>query len=210
MADKLKQAKDKIIVVVGCAGVGKATTIGNMIYKCGGIDMLTLGHFEHSGVRKYDQVVKDFEKLGRKPSFYTPNHKVVVSDEHTSDADCVILVVAPIEGSEHYSTDVDQNRLKNLAALFDAKRAIILINKLDAHGWSEHVFAKAVERTATDLHNLGIATQRTPFIPVSGLLGDNLIEPSTNSPWYFSGEKTSRSDVTGEMTLLAAIDMVLA
>lgn len=49
------------------------------------------------------------------------------ADEQTVDADCVILVVAPNEGS---ATEQDQNRFKNLAPLFDEKKAIVLINKL--------------------------------------------------------------------------------
>lgn len=41
--------------------------------------MLTLETFERSSVRKYDQIVKELEKLGRRPSFNTPKNKVVIA-----------------------------------------------------------------------------------------------------------------------------------
>lgn len=37
---------------------------------------------------------------------------------------------------------------------------------------------------ATFLKKVGYNPEKIPFIPISGWVGDNMIERSTNMPWY--------------------------
>ncbi|KAF5852146.1 hypothetical protein GGP41_000879 [Bipolaris sorokiniana] len=46
-----------------------------------------------------------------------------------------------------------------------------------------------------------------PFVPISGFNGDNMIEASSNCPWYKGWEKETKSKSTGK-TLLEAIDAI--
>ena len=62
---------------------------------------------------------------------------------------------------------------------------IRFFDKVDTkfEGWSEEQFTKIkrdFEMFASRLENLVDVT----FIPISALLGDNIVEPSTNMPWY--------------------------
>ena len=93
--------------------------------------------------------------------------------------------------------------------------------------WSENAFAEAVRSTAAELDDIGISTSRycyphsadyidtllksssILFIPISGLLGDNLIEPSSRLSWYNREEGESLTKTGSGDTMLAAIDKVL-
>ncbi|OCK76185.1 elongation factor 1 alpha, partial [Lepidopterella palustris CBS 459.81] len=94
-----------------------------------------------------------------------------------------------------------------LASLIGSSKLIVLVNKLDAHGWSEDIFNQTVESTAADL-GLGVETQSIPFIPISGLHGDNLIDPSSNCPWYTGWVKQGAGGSETGKTLIDVIDIV--
>merc|ERR1711981_1317960 len=49
--------------------------------------------------------------------------------------------------------------------------------------------------------------KHVPFVPISGFNGDNMIEVSTNCPWYKGWEKETKAKATGK-TLLEAIDAI--
>jgi len=44
--------------------------------------MRTLEDFEKRSVQTYDQIDKELKRLGKVPSFYTPNHKVALSGKY--------------------------------------------------------------------------------------------------------------------------------
>ncbi|CAI6386961.1 CFF_HP2_G0002760.mRNA.1.CDS.1 [Saccharomyces cerevisiae] len=47
-----------------------------------------------------------------------------------------------------------------------------------------------------------------PFVPISGWNGDNMIEATTNAPWYKGWEKETKAGVVKGKTLLEAIDAI--
>ncbi|KAF2431165.1 hypothetical protein EJ08DRAFT_696835 [Tothia fuscella] len=125
-----KRTSDKSVAIFGYDGAGKATVIGNMIYKCGGIEMPVMEQFQKRGIKKYDQVLKELEAIGEPAYFYTPKHKVIISYENKSNADGVIVVVTPIGTSEQGIEKDDLRQLKEIGPLLKGNRAIILVNKL--------------------------------------------------------------------------------
>jgi len=56
------------------------------------------------------------------------------------------------------------------------------VNKMDLVGYSEEVFAQVREQYTALAAKLGIASME--IVPVSALAGDNVVDASTNMPWY--------------------------
>ncbi|CAO2658178.1 Nn.00g074380.m01.CDS01 [Neocucurbitaria sp. VM-36] len=176
-----KQDLDRTIVVVS-RGAGKATFIGSMLFKCG-IDMLTLETLEKKGLRAFNEITKELKAMGKAMFFYTPKYTVTLEDSFRA-ADAVILIVAPDHISEQLSDEAVTNQASDMKPFFENGRAVILINKLDLHEWSESVFSKSVQDTKIALSGLGISTENIKFVPTSALQGHNLIELSNKCPWY--------------------------
>ncbi|MEM1738166.1 MAG: EF-Tu/IF-2/RF-3 family GTPase, partial [Nitrososphaerota archaeon] len=63
---------------------------------------------------------------------------------------------------------------------------IVLINKMDdpTVNWSKERFEEVKQGVSDLLKRLGYDVSKIPFIPASGWTGDNLIERSSNMPWY--------------------------
>lgn len=50
--------------------------------------------------------------------------------------------------------------------------------------YSESRYKEIVEELSGFLKKVGYNPKNIPFIPISGWNGDNMIEKSTNMPWY--------------------------
>jgi elongation factor 1-alpha len=63
---------------------------------------------------------------------------------------------------------------------------IVCTNKSDEKtvNYSEKRYTEIKEEVAAYLKKVGYNPDKIPFIPISGWVGDNMIEPSTNTPWY--------------------------
>lgn len=69
-----------------------------------------------------------------------------------------------------------------IVRLFGIRQIVLAVNKMDLLGFDEGVF-RQIEREYRELaEKLGIETVHA--IPLSALQGDNLIAPSSNTPWY--------------------------
>ncbi|MDQ1373925.1 MAG: bifunctional enzyme CysN/CysC [Actinomycetota bacterium] len=121
--------------------------------------------------------------------FATPKRKFVIADtpghvQYTrnmvtgsSTADLAIVLVDARKGVLEQS-----RRHAFIATLLQIPHIVVCINKMDLVDWDEAIFEsiKADFRafaTRLDIHDL-------TFIPVSALLGDNVVEPSANMPWF--------------------------
>jgi elongation factor 1-alpha len=62
----------------------------------------------------------------------------------------------------------------------------VAVNKMDdwTVNYSEERFDEIKKEASAFLKNLGYKPAKIPFIPISGWVGDNMIERSTNMPWY--------------------------
>jgi sulfate adenylyltransferase subunit 1 (EFTu-like GTPase family) len=69
-----------------------------------------------------------------------------------------------------------------IAALLGVRHLVVVANKMDLTGWDRAAY-EAVDTEARALAlRLGIDSVRT--VPASALLGDNVVESSTLTPWY--------------------------
>ena len=109
----------------------------------------------------------------------TPGHEQYTRNMVTgaSTADAAVLLVDARQGML-----TQTRRHSYLAHLLGIRHLVLAINKMDLMGNDPSVFDAIVEDYRDFADMIGIEAF-TP-IPVSALLGDNVIAPSTNMPWY--------------------------
>merc|ERR1712125_235942 len=223
------------IVVIGHVDSGKSTTTGHLIYKCGGIDKRTIEKFEKEaaelgkGSFKYAWVLDKLKSERERGitidialwKFETPKYYVTVIDAPghrdfiknmitgTSQADCAVLIIAAGTGEFEAGISKDGQTREHalLAYTLGVKQLIVAINKMDTTKWSEERYGEIIKETSAFIKKVGYNPKHVPFVPISGFNGDNMIEASTNCPWYKGWEKETKAKVTGK-TLLEAIDAI--
>jgi len=110
-----------------------------------------------------------------------PGHRDFVKNMITgaSQADSAFLVIAAPAGVEPQTTE----HLWLLRTM-GVKNIAILVNKMDAVEYKEDRFNKVKEEVGKLLKGVGIVPEKTTFLAVAGLKGDNIIKKSANMPWY--------------------------
>ncbi len=122
--------------------------------------------------------------------FATPRRKFIVADtpghvQYTrnmvtgaSTANVSVVLVDARLGV------IEQTRRHTyIAALLGTPHLIIAVNKMDLVDWSEERFRQIRDDIEAFLPKLGVLKD-VRFIPISALNGDNVVEKSTNTPWY--------------------------
>ena len=69
-----------------------------------------------------------------------------------------------------------------ICSLMGVSRVAVVVNKLDAAGYSQSIYEEIVSELLVAANRLGIKDYQA--IPVSALAGDNVVVRSTNMPWY--------------------------
>ena len=103
---------------------------------------------------------------------YTRNMAVAASD-----ADVALLLVDATKGVRDQTM-----RHLTVCALMKVGTVVAVINKLDAKNFSQELVAEISDKLKQAADRLGVKS--LVIIPVSALLGDNVIEKSKNTPWY--------------------------
>ncbi|GIX80040.1 elongation factor 1-alpha, partial [Caerostris extrusa] len=224
------------IVVIGHVDSGKSTTTGHLIYKCGGIDKRTIEKFEKEaqemgkGSFKYAWVL-DKLKAERERGitiditlwkFETAKYYVTVIDAPghrdfiknmitgTSQADCAVLIVAA--GTGEFEAGISKNGQTRehalLAYTLGVKQMIVGVNKMDTTEppFSESRFEEIKKEVSTYIKKIGYNPATVPFVPISGWNGDNMLEASTNMPWYKGWAIEKKGSKSDGKTLLQALD----
>merc|ERR1712188_72827 len=229
------------IVVIGHVDSGKSTSTGHMIYKCGGIDKRVIEKFEKEaqemgkGSFKYawvlDKLKAERERgitidiqlmnFGTKKYYVTiidaPGHRDFIKNmiTGTSQADCAVLIVASSTGE--FVAGISKNGQTRehalLAYTLGVKQMIVGINKIDntEPPYSEKRFGEIQKEVQSYVKKVGYNPKAVAYVPISGWHGDNMIEASTNMPWY-KGWNIERKTPEGKeeklsgKTLLEAID----
>ncbi|HUY43915.1 MAG TPA: GTP-binding protein, partial [Acidimicrobiales bacterium] len=119
----------------------------------------------------------------------TPTRKFIIADcpgheQYTrnmatgaSSADLALVVLDVATGLKEQT-----RRHLCIAALLGVRTVIVAVNKMDTVAWSELAFTRVVDEIDTLAGDLGFATALA--IPVSALLGDNVVERSSRTKWY--------------------------
>ncbi|AMJ45498.1 sulfate adenylyltransferase subunit 1 [Corynebacterium stationis] len=109
----------------------------------------------------------------------TPGHVQYTRNTVTGMSTSQVVVV--LIDARHGVVEQTRRHL-NVAALLGVRHVILGVNKIDLVDFSESVF-RDIEAEFTSVANrLGI--EDTYVVPISALRGDNVVEPSTNMPWY--------------------------
>jgi len=202
------------LVVIGHVDAGKSTTTGHLIYKCGGIDKRTIEKFEKESKDmgkasfKYAWVLDKLKaerergitidialwKFETEKYHFTiidaPGHRDFIKNmiTGTSQADVAILVIASPTGE--FEAGIAKNGQTRehalLAYTLGVKQMIVLINKMDEKSvnFSEARYTEIKNETSNFLKKIGYNPEKIPFVPISGWLGDNMLERSDNLKWY--------------------------
>merc|ERR1711990_941561 len=202
------------LVVIGHVDSGKSTTTGHLIYKCGGIDKRTIEKFEKEAEEmgkasfKYAWVLDKLKaerergitidialwKFESEKSVFTiidaPGHRDFIKNmiTGTSQADVAILMIASPGGEFEagWSKEGQTREHALLAFTMGVKQMICCCNKMDAKGadYKEERYNEIKSEVSLYLKQVGYKIDNVPFIPISGWVGDNMLEPSENMPWY--------------------------
>ena len=117
-----------------------------------------------------------------------PGHRDFISNmiKGTANADTVILIVSAQEEEFElgFSSEGQTREHALLAFTMGVKQMIVCINKMDSVDWGEERYNKIKMEVAEYLKKIGYATEKIPFIPISGWTADNLIDKSAKMPWY--------------------------
>jgi elongation factor 1-alpha len=110
-----------------------------------------------------------------------PGHKDFVKNMITgaSQADAAFLTIAAKEGVQPQTKE----HLWLLRTM-GVSQIAVLINKMDTVDYKEEAFNKAKADVSELLKVVGIDAEKTAFLAVSGLKGDNIKEKSSEMPWY--------------------------
>jgi len=81
---------------------------------------------------------------------------------------------------------IEQTRRHSIiASLLQIKHIIVCVNKMDLVEFGQETFEQIKADYLVFAKSLSVPDIK--FIPISALLGDNVVDPSSNTPWY-SGE----------------------
>jgi len=209
-----KEKQHVNLVVIGHVDSGKSTSTVHLIYKCGGIDKRTIEKFEKEanemgkGTFKYAWVLDKLKaerergitidialwKFESEKSVFTiidaPGHRDFIKNmiTGTSQADVAILMIASPSGEfeSGWSKEGQTREHALLAFTMGVKQMICCCNKMDAKGadYKEARYNEIKDEVSAYLKQVGYKVETVPFIPISGWVGDNMLENSANMPWY--------------------------
>jgi sulfate adenylyltransferase subunit 1 len=187
----------------GSVDDGKSTLIGRLLYDSKQIFEDQLEAIEQrSQQRGFEHVdlslLTDGLKAEREQGitidvayryFATPKRKFIIADtpghiQYTrnmvtgaSTANAALILVDARKGILEQTI-----RHSFIASLLQIPHLIICVNKMDLVDYSEEVFSKVVEEYRNLSTKLDI--KDVHFLPISALKGDNVVDKSTNMPWY--------------------------
>ena len=189
-------------ITAGNVDDGKSTLIGRLLYDSDSIHTDQLGVLQkqtkQEGVDIDLSLITDGLRAEREQGitidvaykyFSTSKRKFIIADapgheQYTrnmitgaSNSDLIIVLVDARNGI----TD-QTKRHASVGSLMGIKKAIIAINKIDLLNYSEEVFNQIkndFEAIKSEFNYNEII-----YIPVSALVGDNVVTTSENTPWY--------------------------
>ena len=190
----------------GSVDDGKSTLIGRMLYDSKSIFQDQLNAIEVSSKNKgFDYVdlslLTDGLKSEREQGitidvayryFETPKRKFIIADtpghvQYTrnmvtgaSTANLAIILVDARKGLLEQT-----HRHSFIASLLGIPHVIVCVNKMDLVEYDELAFKKIINDYKTFSSKLNVKDIR--FIPISALVGDNVVNKSENMPWYEGG-----------------------
>jgi sulfate adenylyltransferase subunit 1 len=202
MSDYLKNQLLRF-TTAGSVDDGKSTLIGRLLYDSKSIFEDQLEAVEASSAKKgFDYVdlslLTDGLKSEREQGitidvayryFATPKRKFIIADtpghiQYTrnmvtgaSTANLALILIDARKGL------VEQTfRHSFIASLLKIPHIIVCVNKMDLVNYDEAIYDKIVEDYKAFSSKLEVSDIQ--FVPISALVGDNVVHRSENTPWY--------------------------
>jgi bifunctional enzyme CysN/CysC len=187
----------------GSVDDGKSTLIGRLLYDSKAIFEDQLESVERTSAERGDvhtnlALLTDGLRAEREQGitidvayryFATPKRKFIIADtpghiQYTrnmvtgaSTADLALVLIDARKGVLEQS-----RRHAFLASLLGIPHLVVCVNKMDLVGWSEQRFEEIKAEFRSFAMKLDVPD--LTFVPVSALLGDNVVDRSLNMGWY--------------------------
>ncbi|XXG95976.1 hypothetical protein Hte_002253 [Hypoxylon texense] len=209
---KTKSKKSASFVVVGHVDAGKSTLMGRLLLDLNVVDQRTIQKYrkeaesigkssfalawvldqrseERSRGVTIDIATNKFETDATSFTILdAPGHRDFIPNmiAGASQADFAILVVDATTGAFEAGLKGQTREHSLLLRSMGVSRIIVAINKLDTVGWSQARFDEISQQVSGFLSATGFQLKNVSFVPVSGLLGDNIVKRSTDAAagWY--------------------------
>ncbi|GIU08632.1 sulfate adenylyltransferase subunit 1 [Shewanella sp. c952] len=112
----------------------------------------------------------------------TPGHEQYTRNMATGASTCDLAVILV---DARYGVQTQTRRHAFIASQLGLRHFVVAINKMDLLGFDEKVFNDIKAEFAEFAAQLGDIDIR--YVPLSALKGDNVVERSTQTPWYTDG-----------------------
>jgi len=207
------------IITAGHVDAGKSTLIGRLLYDSGAVreeqlrklkdvaKELKRETFEFAFVM--DSLKEERERgltidimhrpFQTKKYFYTiidcPGHRDFVKNmiTGTSQADAAIFVVSAKQGEGVQEQTKEHAFLMKVMGI---NQLVVAINKMDTNNYDQKRYEEVAADAKKLLNSIGFKTDAIPFIPVSGLQGDNVFKKSDKMTWYKGSTLVDAMDAT--------------
>jgi sulfate adenylyltransferase subunit 1 len=208
--DFLREEREKDLFRFSTAGSvddGKSTLIGRLLYDTQSVYEDQVRSIEGKGTTAPGQIdfalLTDGLRAEREQGitidvayryFSTARRKFIIADtpgheQYTrnmatgaSTADAAVVLIDASKG-----VLVQSRRHAYIASLLRVRHVLVAVNKMDLVGYDEAAF-RAIEREFADVLERIAADTCTPveatFVPVSALIGDNIVHRSKTMAWY--------------------------
>ncbi len=192
----MAKAKEHInLAFIGHVDHGKSTLVGHVLLQAGAVAEQQLDEGENKFRFLMDKLGEERERgvtidLAH-AKFETPKYEYTIVDcpghrdfvknmiTGASQADAAVLVVDVVDGVQPQTKEHIY-----LSMTLGIRQLIIAINKMDLVDYAEDKFNAVKEEVSALIAGIGFKPSEVPFIPISAYEGDNISEPSSNTPWY--------------------------
>lgn len=213
MTDNLHQSGMLRFITAGSVDDGKSTLIGRLLYDSKGIFADQLAAVSRSKHKRTVgdtidlSLLTDGLEAEREQGitidvayryFATPKRKFIIADTpgheqytrnmvtgaSTADAVIILVDVSKVKlGDDGSVTLLTQTkRHSTIAKLLQIEHVIVAVNKMDLVNYDQTVYDRIVAAYGEFAQSLGL--KDVTAIPLSALAGDNVVEASSNMPWY--------------------------
>jgi bifunctional enzyme CysN/CysC len=203
LAEEVRRSGMLRVATAGSVDDGKSTLIGRLLYDSKQVFQDQYDAVEQASTDRGDGYVNlalltDGLRAEREQGitidvayryFATPRRKFIIADTPghvrytrnmvtgASTADLSIVLIDARNGV------VEQSRRHAfIASLLGVPHLVVCVNKMDLVDWDSKTFDAIVEDFEAFAARLDVSD--ITFIPMSALQGDNVVERSTNMPWY--------------------------
>jgi bifunctional enzyme CysN/CysC len=187
------------IVVCGAVDDGKSTVLGRLLVETNSIplDEIDNSRLMANGEVDYSQLTDGLESereqgitidVAHRHVYLPSGRRAILADspgheQYTrnmavaaSEADVGLLLVDAVKGVRDQSV-----RHAAINSLMGVKHIVVAVNKMDAVGYDKSVFDGIIEELGRRFEPFGF--EDITYIPVSGMVGDNVTAPSENMSW---------------------------